>query len=185
MRTLIIVDYDDTLLCSSYVQQYPATTALELYPLAQAARQLLLQALASSEVVIVTNAHERWVYQSASQYLPSLLPLLLSLHVVSARDRFGHVCLRNPVRWKHYAFASVLQSYRPQQLLSCGDSFAEREVALAIAARSSHIQVKSVKLVDGPTPDQLQGQLEHLASSLPALLVQVGPVDVRLALKPT
>ena len=131
---MILIDWDDTLLCSSFLSQSAHCLSTPLYDLSrpleatdsaevreahEVAMQLrdleacvcavLKQAIAAANrVVIVTNAEHGWCQLSAAKFLPSVVPLLDHLHVVSARSAFEHVFPDSPLRWKYSAMSEIL-----------------------------------------------------------------------------
>ena len=109
---LLFIDWDDTLLCSSYLQS--AGVRLDglledTAPALQHSLQLLetqVVALLSSalslgfRIVIVTNAEKDWVQHSTQRFLPAVCPLLEQLQIISARAEFEAQFPDAPQQWK-------------------------------------------------------------------------------------
>jgi hypothetical protein len=53
---------------------------------------------------IITNAAEGWVEYSAERYMPSLLPVLEKITIISARTRYEPHFPNDFTKWKLYAF---------------------------------------------------------------------------------
>lgn len=103
------MDYDDTLLASSWLAQnglrldgtepVPKEAQEQLGLLAESAANLLKLAMQYGEVIIITNAETGWVELSAKKFMPSLLPLLMNVRVISARSTFESM-YAEPSQWK-------------------------------------------------------------------------------------
>jgi len=84
--TVIFLDWDDTLLCSSYLsgQGYRLDSELEssspidreLKELESSVIGLLRLAMTFGDVHVVTNAETGWVQLSAKKFLPGVVPVL-------------------------------------------------------------------------------------------------------------
>lgn len=113
-RKVLIFDWDDTLLCSTWLAGQgfrldtpaviPPATVAELKRLEKAVLSLLQAAQRYGEVVIITNAETGWVELSAQRFLPGLAPLVKTMKVVSARSTYERAFPDNPYDWKVAAF---------------------------------------------------------------------------------
>jgi hypothetical protein len=52
---------------------------------------------------IITNAGEGWVQFSAKKFMPSLVPVLKKINIISARAKYEHLT-SDYTKWKLYAF---------------------------------------------------------------------------------
>lgn len=133
-ETVILLDWDDTLLCSSFLaannlhpnsilsdlsipadplataeQRQSREIAMQLRDLETCVSQVLQHSLAKAQrTIIVTNAEQGWVQLSASRFLPRVCSLLQSVTIISARSCFEHLFPDSPLKWKFYAMHSVL-----------------------------------------------------------------------------
>lgn len=97
-ETVIIFDWDDTLLCSSFLsgKGYRLDTEKSkiadcesgLRELEQSIITVLNTALQFGAVHVVTNAETGWVQLSAQKFIPAVVPLLSRVSVLSARSTF-------------------------------------------------------------------------------------------------
>jgi len=186
-NTVIMFDWDDTLLASSYlagagyrldtVEAATPDVDAQLRALEQCVSSLLTLALRYGHVNIVTNAETGWVQLSAQKFMPLVVPLLSRVTVISARSTFESAHPDQPLKWKFYAFQQRLSavfgtgaSGAPwgssssemvtKNVVSFGDSHVEREAIRAITRGVSGCRTKSVKFAERPTPEQLRRQLE-------------------------
>lgn len=175
--TLIIFDWDDTLLCSSALNAGRWTLA-QLKQLERVVEAVLRAALALGETIIVTNGNETWVQDSMSRFLPGLTPLLDQIAVLSARASYENLFPGDPIAWKRLAFKELLACRRQRKepsspvggdvnLIAIGDSPAEIEAArCAVGVLSGPSLVKTVKLKEAPSVNELVGQLRRIAQEL-------------------
>lgn len=168
--TVIIFDWDDTLLCSSSLGSAKPAQLSELTLLVD---EVLKAAMCLGLTLIVTNAHLSWVKDSASRFMSALLPTLERLPIVSARERHEHRHPGDCFAWKREAFREVLHErvHDSLNLLVLGDSLAEIHAAEHVAAGpgASPI-VKTVKFKESPSPGDLIGQLRALVPELARLV---------------
>eukprot|EP00547_Thalassionema_nitzschioides_P010229 CAMPEP_0194227084 /NCGR_PEP_ID=MMETSP0156-20130528/42677_1 /TAXON_ID=33649 /ORGANISM="Thalassionema nitzschioides, Strain L26-B" /LENGTH=263 /DNA_ID=CAMNT_0038959557 /DNA_START=521 /DNA_END=1312 /DNA_ORIENTATION=- len=112
-QPILIFDWDDTILPSSFVDQWNIEHVNELPPhfqklfneLGRCAEQCLATASIYGEVIIITNSDEGWVRFSAERFIPHLLPVIEKYRIVSARTRYEKFYPQQPMVWKAAAFA--------------------------------------------------------------------------------
>eukprot|EP00930_Biecheleria_cincta_P063220 TRINITY_DN48720_c0_g1_i1.p1 TRINITY_DN48720_c0_g1~~TRINITY_DN48720_c0_g1_i1.p1 ORF type:complete len:415 (-),score=61.43 TRINITY_DN48720_c0_g1_i1:96-1298(-) len=189
-NTLIIFDWDDTLLCSSFLfaskrMMYcsgPSVTG-RLAGVARAARETLALAKRFGETIIITNAAPSWVQQSARKYLPHLVPELQGMEIISARQRYERDFPNDISEWKAKTFLEI-QKRKPEaitNLVSVGDSPYEIDAALAIGELFPQAVVKTVKFRELPIPEELEKELQLVRERLQSI-VESGQ-DLQVALE--
>jgi hypothetical protein len=117
-RTLIVFDWDDTLLCSSHLETAGlnlASTANEVHSMkrdletmADAVIKVLRCALEYGPVTLITNAEAGWIELSAEKFIPRVCPYLKKLTLYSARSKFEAMCPDAPFKWKYHAFLQCI-----------------------------------------------------------------------------
>lgn len=86
-QTVIIFDWDDTLMCSSEIKSKGGHVSDQEIMLLQAAvRNVLLVALQLGRTCIVTNANMAWVHSTTNLFMPALVPVLAFVDIRSARQ---------------------------------------------------------------------------------------------------
>jgi hypothetical protein len=84
---------------------------------------------------IITNAGEGWVQFSAKRFMPSLLPVLNKIKIISARSKYEHLT-SDYTKWKLYAFLEtlpVLQDAQIKNIIALGDNQLEIDAANHLA----------------------------------------------------
>jgi len=170
-ETILIFDWDDTVLPSSWVQEnglrldaecgIAPDAQIELKELADLAVKTMNLAKSLGTVVLVTNAERGWIDLSCMKFLPSLWPALESVKFLSARTEYETPSLSSPFDWKLKAFTSEIERVlqidpnRRKNIISIGDSSHEREALINATALLPNCRTKSLKFVERPTIDQL------------------------------
>merc|ERR1719189_3305321 len=164
-NTVIIFDWDDTLLCSTAIQRHHWCRR-EMRQLERYVKRALRAAMRLGETLIVTNGNATWVEDSAREYMPGLLPLLSRVSVVSARASFENQYPGDPFMWKRAAFEHLLTKARhfpavpALNLVVFGAQYPEIDAAHYVAwLRGDSTELKAVKFKEAPTVLELVGQL--------------------------
>jgi len=172
-QAVIIFDWDDTLLCTTWLSaQGPTSSAAVVAQLAaieKLAFKMLSEALSIGRTFIITNAAAGWVRRSATTWAPSLLPLLEEVEVISARDCFASSFPDEVDRWKVEAFLEVqrkLPATLVTNLIALGDSEFEMHAARSMREQFEHPLLKTVKFLPTPSPGVLLKQMEVVAQNL-------------------
>lgn len=179
--TLIIFDWDDTLLPTSAIMSDHPPSPKELEAEAIEALRLLTLAKTLGTVLIITNAQRRWVQQSCTTYLPALWPCLKDVEVISARDKFEKRFPDDPTQWKVEAFCEVKEnSGTIANLIALGDSTAEMD-ALHAMAKLYHVSyTKTLKFKERPRCTELQHEQRLVAKKLDTIVNSVKNYTIKL-----
>jgi hypothetical protein len=199
---LVIFDWDDTLLPSSWLLKHDLKIVansrlpndeekLELRRVARRVIKTLRRAKRSGTVIIITNAEKGWVELTCRHFMPEVAPLLEGIRIMSARSAFEPAWPALPIQWKRLCFHAEISAFfdslsahlvaagHRENVISIGDSLHERE-ALIRATELRHCWKKSIKFLDQPSPEHLVKQHELLSSCLPTLAEFTDNVDLRL-----
>ncbi len=199
-ETTIFIDWDDTCLASNHLKNSGFSTRFNPFPLqkefvemgevlSMIVGPLLLEAAQLGRVVIVTNGTEGWVQESCSWFMPTLIPLISQLTVVSAQERYGRMFPSKPIEWKRRTFRDVLDAEtrplgRIRNLISIGDGLAEQMAAHAMRAYPDTLfnnpvnVVKVIKLLEFPSLENLVQQQLALHDMLKAVVNHPTSLDM-------
>mmetsp|Transcript_31638 Transcript_31638/g.62149 ORF Transcript_31638/g.62149 Transcript_31638/m.62149 type:complete len:259 (-) Transcript_31638:142-918(-) len=199
--TMIIFDWDDTIMPSSWMQREGLTLdaasqpsheqTAQLQALAHHVERTLSNAKQLGSVVVVTNAEQGWVEMSCSKFMPSLSPLMEGLKLVSARSCWEGQGIISPVEWKCRAFETECSSFyeldddrtdadRKKNVLSLGDSLSERSALILVTKDLANCCTKSLKFMDRPDVAQLQQQHEVVGRRICQIVAYPGSLDLRV-----
>jgi hypothetical protein len=194
---IIIFDWDDTLLASSFLasQGYRLDVDIEkkenyefvkneLKLLETCVSTLLDEALQRGKVHIITNAETGWVELSAQKFMPSIVPYLSKVTLISARSTYEHLYPGAPVKWKYSAMYDSLSHLMNDEcrknVLSFGDSHVEREAVRTVTKSLTNTRTKSIKFAECPNTEQLRKQLELVANCFHYIFTHEGDLDLML-----
>jgi hypothetical protein len=181
--TIIILDWDDTLCPSSFLEgrcglsvdgpppDDDVAEALEEFASEIGALLGLAQELAS-RVVVVTNACDGWVEASCQAWMPQLQGALEKIKVSSARSNWEPTGVDSPTSWKAREFETLIG--RPESwknVIVVGDAPYEhdalqRVVKRAPGSESLRCRSKSVKFAYKPSIEELSLEIQALRSHL-------------------
>lgn len=199
-NSVIFWDWDDTLLCSSFLSsegfrldtesERTEEMVLLLKELEQSIISVLKLSMTYGEVHIVTNAETGWVQLSAQKFVPGVVPLLAKVHVLSARSTYESMFPDSPLKWKFYAFQEKLSKTfedidSDKNIISFGDSHVEREAVRAVTRGLPRTRTKSVKFAERPSVEQLQRQIELVTNCFQYIHDHEGDLDLCMSLSVT
>ena len=182
-NTLFIFDWDDTLFPTHWLTEKrlifndkPDLSHVKghLELLSNSVEAILQHAQKYGTVMIITNSEHGWVAHSCAKFMPSIMPLIREIEIVSARSLFEPLCPDSPTDWKTSAFQEEVGDFT--NILSIGDSESERHAVKALAATGRY--TKSLKIVERSTPDQIATQLDLITSMLEMIVAHKHSIDV-------
>ncbi len=189
-QSVIIFDWDDTLLCTSFLLKLGvidtnSEVMKSISPLDDAGAQLLLKAVASGEVFIVTNSEEGWVEYSGKFFMPKTLDVIVknNIQIISARTRFQRRFPTDNHRWKQEAFMELKKRYDTNvitNLICLGDSNIEMDAAHMMAKHFAQVMTKTVKFKENPQPEELLKQIELVTEKFDTIFTKLRNLTVRL-----
>jgi len=192
-QSIIILDWDDTLLCTSYlitlgIKSMTPTIKCILKPLDEAASQLLKKASSSGNTFIITNAEEGWVQHSAQVFLPKTFSVIEEndITIISARSCYEKIYPEEKQRWKQEAFLSLLGQYEREivtNLVCIGDSSVEIDAAYHLGKQFEKALVKTIKFKELPKPEELLKQQKLMLDKFDQIFVGLRDMAIRLEKK--
>lgn len=142
-QSIIIFDWDDTLLCTSFLNSREDAMNItsqiikgQLKSLEEAVIRLLNKALSLGNTFIITNAMKGWVEYSSNMWIPGIAQVLQRITVVSARAEYEAKYPDNYHQWKVEAFMEMTKTFDTgtiTNLICLGDSMIEIDAAHTLA----------------------------------------------------
>jgi len=192
-QTMIIYDWDDTLLCTTYLSRFgfanfPTGTLDPLKDLDIAASQLLLESVKYGQTFIITNSAKGWVQMSGKIFLPKTYQVIVEqkIKVISARNKYGTMFPGDFYRWKLHAFLGIERHFEKNiitNLISLGDSESEMKAAHVLGRKFKNVLVKTIKFKMHPKPDDLVKQLTLVKEKFDQVYLNTTDLTIRLEKK--
>jgi len=187
-QSLLIFDWDDTLMYSTFLlhgtqRGVSAATKKHLQNIEKRAYELLSTAMGLGQTVIITNAMEGWVEDCVARYMPSLKEVLQKIPVISARTTQEPECGPQISQWKKRAFLQLGEQFDKKlitNLVSVGDSNFEMEAVHFLGDQFCNSLVKTVKLQESPTPEELMKELDLLTPKFQKIVERGISMKIRL-----
>jgi aspartate carbamoyltransferase regulatory subunit len=207
-NTMIIFDWDDTLLPSSFLGHrrchldsdfknipYGNEIRAELDQLDMVVSSLLQLASKYGSVHIITNAEHGWVQMSAAKFLPITSKLLSSITIQSARTAYESSFPDSPMKWKMSSFSDHIHSFlspkvdlhSEKHIISLGDSQLERQAVRTTTRGHAHhnLRTKSIKLSENPSIEQLIKQMELVSQCFNYICTHNADLDLQMSVATT
>ena len=190
-ETAIIFDWDDTLLCTSFLSPSGYYEPRDLSPqvmqqikiLEDTSAKLLSLAVKSGKTFIITNAAEGWVQFSAQRFMPSVAPILEKITIISARTRYESHFPKDVTQWKLHAFLETqanIDEAMMTNIVALGDSMMEIDAAHHLALRFQKALIKTVKFREYPKPNELVKQLNLVILKFDEIINSPKNLTIRL-----
>jgi hypothetical protein len=203
-RTLIILDWDDTLFPTTWVtsndinirninniqnsiSSYFKQVDIELH-------RLLRLLLKCGHIAIITNAMLNWINIS-SNILPKTSEILSNkcgkydIEIISARGSYQNIS-KDPMDWKKMAFEEIIKNNKFRKvnnIISIGDADYEYKALINLYEdcknNKNYKLLKSVKFVKYPTNHVLLDQIKVIQDAAIKVCTTKTHLDLRFELK--
>jgi hypothetical protein len=173
--TLVILDWDDTLLTSTFLDHHAPIGDVQRTEIYKDQLEKLQNIVISflecvnriGKVIIITNSEEGWVKLSSEQYMPAVWKCInmLNIPIISARSAYEVLFPMEPYYWKFWAFMTYIQPHH-KTLVSFGDAISDHQVTWHVGKYLKNMVVKNIKCLQAPTIDELCDQTCCIISRL-------------------
>ena len=194
-NSLIIFDWDDTLLPTTFLTQggifnenlvLTENDQKKIEKLENSALKLLNMALTKGDVYIITNAGIGWVEYSAQKFYPNVFEILPKIQIISARGEWEKDYPGDSRRWKIQTFLSLkakLDTKLVTNIICLGDSLFEIEAGRVLANSFKEAFVKTIKFKEGPKLEELNKQLMLVENQFNSICAAVKNLTIRVEKK--
>lgn len=193
-QTLIIFDWDDTLLCTTYLNRVeacgrpmPPAAQAHLRGIEKIAIHLLEESMKLGQTWIITNASQGWIEYSAAKWVPAMLPVLERVQIISARSKYEAMYPQEVAMWKLHAFRDLQRELDLPvitNLNSIGDSEYEMDATKVMGAAFAEAAVKTIKLRPNPTPEELLKELQLVSEKFEKIVTNARTLKIALERRP-
>jgi hypothetical protein len=194
-NTLIIFDWDDTLLCTSHLTlngvynesiRYTEKDYEKLSKLEENVYNLMKLAISKGDTYIITNAAPGWVEYSTRKFYPKVTEVLSLVKIISARGKYEKEYPNDSRMWKIQAFLEMQKNFNQDlvtNIICLGDSLIEMEAAQILASKFSQAFIKTIKFKEIPKPEELNKQLLLVLDQFNTIYSSVKNLTIRVEKK--
>ena len=196
VTNIFIFDWDDTLMCTSYVAPTGVLNLDDMKPndrttmknLDQLVSNLLNKALDKGLVFIITNAAYGWIEYSAKKLYPISYEVLKKVKIVSARGMCEKKYPGDYRQWKTKAFIETMKKsninfLKTANIISFGDSIIELEALHKLKEIFADGYIKTIKFKENPQPLELIKELKIILLQFDVILSNVRNLSIKVAKK--
>ena len=196
VTNIFIYDWDDTLMCTSFVAPAGILNLDDLKPadktnmknLDQLVSTLLTKSMEHGNVFIITNAAYGWVEYSAKKLYPMTYNILKNIKIVSARGMWEKKLPGDYRQWKSKAFIETMKTsninfYKTANIISFGDSIIELEASHKLKEIFADGYIKTIKFKESPQPMELIKELKIITSQFDTITSNMRNLSVKVAKK--
>ena len=195
-NNIFFFDWDDTLLCTSYLVPAGAFNDLEINKkdkdvisnLDNLVSKLLLKSINIGFVFIVTNGAPGWVELSSVKFYPKTSKILTKIKIISARGLCEKKFPGDMRQWKTKAFKYAINSIKinkniPTNIICFGDSIIEIEASYNIKECFPNAYLKTIKFKENPTHTELEKELKIISGQIDSILTNIKNLSIKVTRK--
>jgi len=196
ITNIFIYDWDDTLMCTSYVapggvlnvEEMKQNDKLNMKSLDQLVSNLLKKSLDKGHVFIITNAAYGWVEFSSKKLYPLTYNILKKIKIISARGMCEKKYPGDYRQWKSIAFIETIKEnninlLKTANIVSFGDSIIELEASHKLKDIFANGYIKTIKFKESPQPMELIKELKIISSQFDIILSNMRNLSIKVAKK--
>ena len=195
-NNIFFFDWDDTLLCTSYLIQIGALNDMQINQkdkeimsnLDNLAFTLLSKTVNLGNVIIVTNGAPGWIEISSVTFYPKTTKVLDKIKIISARGLCEKQLPGDMRQWKTKAFKHAIDSIKiekdiPTNIICFGDSIIEMEASYNIKEYFNNAYLKTIKFKESPTPTELEKELKIITTQLDSIITNFKNLSIKVTRK--
>ena len=195
-NNIFFFDWDDTLLCTSYLVPTGALVDMEISKkdkdivsnLDNLVYKLLIRTINLGFVFIVTNGAPGWVEISSVKFYPKTSKILSKIKIISARGLCEKKIPGDIRQWKTEAFKFAINSIKidktiPTNIICFGDSNIEIEASYNIKEHFSNAYLKTIKFKENPTHTELEKELKIISGQIDSILTNMKNLSIKVTRK--
>ena len=169
--TLFLIDWDDTLMCTSFI-------TLKTQPLTEKEQNLILNlgnivsvflshCLEYGKVIILTNSSENWVKSTSVDYLGITDLIDKNIKIISTRDNYLKKGIDKKY-WKELALEEIFNKYQNkfENLICASDSEKDINIFKKFMCKNKGINISTIKFKRKPNIMTLIKEIKYLIAHI-------------------
>ena len=174
-ETLFILDWDDTLMCTSFIslkgQPLSKEEQNQILNLGNIVSIFLSQCLKYGRVIILTNSSENWVKGTSVENLGITDLVDKNIKIISTRDNYLKKGIDKKL-WKQMALNEILNKYgnKIENLVCASDSEKDINIFKKFMQDNKNINIATIKFKTKPNLLTLIKELKYLKSCIGSII---------------
>ena len=170
-ETIFLFDWDDTLMCTHFINKKNQKLSKEEEAIVQNLGTIVANFLKKSseygKVIIMTNSSEIWFKITSKYFLKINDKTFENIKIISTRDQFVNKGIEKG-KWKKLALNELLLKYGDniENLICASDSENDIDIFKEISKGYKQINVSTIKFKYRPTPTIIKKELQYLSRFL-------------------
>ena len=195
-NNIFIFDWDDTLLCTTYLVSTGALNEMEINKkdkeiisgLDILVSKLLSKTIKLGFVFIITNGAPGWIELSSVKFYPETAKILEKIKIITARGLYEKKLPGDMRQWKTLAFKYAIDSMKikrsiPTNIICLGDSVTEIEASYNIKEYFHNAYLKTIKFKESPTHKELEKELKNVQTQIDSILPKMKNLSIKYTKK--
>ena len=189
-NSVIIFDWDDTLLPTSYlISDNNELSKIEIEKMKEIEKKvgcILEKSIEKGNTYIITNAGINWVEYTVNKFYRNITNLFNKIKIISARKEYENVFPDDIRQWKIEAFLNILKDIDNKKITNIvciGDSLFEIEAGRILASKFTQSFIKTVKFKEKPKLDELLKQLKLVYEKFGSIYSSIKNLTIRIEKK--
>ena len=195
-NNIFIFDWDDTLLCTTYLVSTGALNEMEINKkdkeiisgLDILVSKLLSKTIKLGFVFIITNGAPGWIELSSVKFYPETAKILEKIKIITARGLYEKKLPGDMRQWKTLAFKYAIDSMKikrsiPTNIICLGDSVTEIEASYNIKEYFHNAYLKTIKFKESPTHKELEKELKLVQTQIDSILPKMKNLSIKYTKK--
>jgi hypothetical protein len=182
-RALIILDWDDTILPTYWINKIENDEkCININDYDNKIIHLINQIESLGEIIIITNSSSVWINNTSKKYLPKTHNKFKNMNVISARDNYQTIYPNNVMEWKNNTFKDYLSDNNNNysQIISIGDGIFEK-YALFNLKEDKNLLLKNIKLIEKPSFLELSTEIDIIQKDLMSIINSNVNIDLNIS----
>ena len=193
-NSIIIFDWDNTLLNTSIISKYGLYSEMKKYPINDLIQislseiliyELFEKSFKKGDTYIITNSEKGWVEYSCKKFYPNFYPLLSKITIISSR-KYKKIHPKNFFMWKIETLDNFINDYNydsdlPTNIISIGDSFGDINASKRLKNKFKICFLKTIKFFQFPNIFDLQKELDLLLDKFDYLISNCKNWNIKVA----
>jgi len=189
-NSVIIFDWDDTLLPTSYLvsdnNELSKTEIEKMKEIEKKVGSILEESIEKGNTYIITNAGINWVEYTVNKFYRNITNLFNKIKIISARKEYENIFPGDIRQWKIEAFLNILKDVDNKKITNIvciGDSLFEVEAGRILASKFAQSFIKTVKFKETPKLDELLKQLKLVYEKFNSIYSSIQNLTIRIEKK--